>query len=494
MMTDDEMRRDFRRAGLIGPEEHTTVTFDWSAWQRRRAKVVDARHGPRQWAWLAMVVVLFAGLVMVPTTLRPSMASHHNPRSPANMARVIALRLGDPFASHLHWHHTAAGWVIQGTSSNQNFYAGKTAAQQNSGWEYFTAHIGKHQTLVTLSSQGVGGAVVRLGPAPDFGSPVKVSWPSQDGPGAIGAWAARLAFFSGHPHAHATATLTNMTGAHLEAPLSTWLVGDPSAVLLSLRQGRWHVQYALSLGGGTPVPDAVRPAGYHWSWTVSSPSRPFALGHAAAKEILAWAQSRWGKAVTGYRDALVSSLWAPTGSKAVEVQFLSAYGPMPEPVFFSPQGKYLIWIVNEGFGRRALEPSDGGLPHATVMLANTFPPVTMLPYHRSYGVIPHTHHPYHVTTRLVLHTAVPNGTVRTLLMRSTHALTQVFFRSVKTATITKVALLNQSAHAVSARVWYTVTPGLWSGSMGRFRISLDWRKSHGRWKLVKTWGPASIKH
>ncbi len=492
-----DLKESFQSCGLMPPDAHPEMTFDWPRWHERLLR--EPKPRPRRTWWLAAAALFFAALVGVPSLVKPSAASSKE-ESPREMGRIIALRLGDPYASRFTWTKTAQGFVISGTSYNEDFFPSVAAALEHNGYTSFHALVGTKGTEVTLTfgSGALPTKVVRLGPAPDFRSRAVIFWPSGWGPGGVRVWADRLAFFSGHPHARATATLTTMAGAGLSSPLIAWLTGNPSAVLLSLKDGRWHRQYAISLAGGIRVPSDRRVAGYHFSFGVVPPTESARLSSAAEAKILVWARRRWGAAVTGFRYAELTAAWASdlslnnVNQPALEVQFASPKGLMPSPVLFSTSGRELFWVQNWHYGDQAL---SGGVPGGFSRLSNAFPPISQVPDAGRYGVIPTFKVSGTAVRRPFLHWA-PGIAPPPFLHTRLHQVRQLLMAwdtPIDGVLVEEVRVLTHTQRTWTLRLIFRVTPGMWGSVSGAFEEELVWHRNAGGWRLQKTRGPIPAK-
>lgn len=500
MPSEDEFRQQLRQAGFMDPKAHQDVEFDWDAW-RDRVGAAHLRPERRRTLWGAVAVLFFAALVVIPVASRLSSASDATSESPYQMGRLIGLRLGDPFTTHITWKKTAHGWILRGTA-DQSFYASSRAESENRGYTDFEARIGTKRTVVTLS--GINGfpfqmaprARVVLGPAPAVQGTLDALDVSAGNQGiSLNEWASTLALYAGHPQARASATLTTLGDTHVEMKISQWLLGPTPAVLLSLRQGRWHRQYVVSAGGVDRVADSVHVSGYHWFWPVDAPSRSVNLSDSAKRAILKWAQHFWGQDVTGYRYAKVTRplMWPDYAFKsAIEVQFLSVYGPMNSPVYFSQTGKEAYWVRGVPFTYRALSTAMASGSWADAGLSLGTPPITLFLHHYVYGRVPERYEPLPPPTVSIGPHAGATPLVSALLHTSVKTIESrgLGRGHIRHLTVTHITPVTQSDRQVTIHLAAVVNPAFGTQTRGTWAVLLTWQKVRGHWRVEHDqWSP-----
>lgn len=495
MKSDDDKLRDyFKKSGLMDPEGHRHIQFDWTRWYAHNFVQHHRSRSPRA-AWQIIAVLFFATLLVVPAVLRSrSQAAERQQQSPTTMARLIALRLGDPFAWRFSFTHRSHALVISANAGRGQF------SRVPGGREYqsFRAVVTARETQVTLT--GTDGqprtSHLVLGPAPEFhgGQSLKSV---TDGPGSMAGWASNVEFFTNHPHAQATVTLTNVRATHLESAIGSWLTGNKAVVLLSLKQGSWHAQYILTPGGGTPAPPDLRVSGFHWSFHVPPDSRPIYLSSSLRKRMLRWGQSVWGPTVTGYHYAAPSpdllSNPALSGRDLIEVQYVAKSGPMSGPTFFTTDGRVVSWEVGPGFATGPFSAISGGR-YATVELTPLAPPISRLRWHYIDGLVPHVAQPYTVATTLAESSSVHvSPFMKDRLRQAVRQLRHGMTSPIREIDITGVHIYTEHAAEVSAHVVYRVYPGPWNGWLGIWSEQLTWTQRRGSWTVSRVQGPNFVK-
>lgn len=499
MKTDDELRNLWASTGVMAASDHPEVRFDWETWRER----VAAEERPqRKWTSSAMVASLLLLLLVLPVLSRLSVARALGPETPYDMGRMIGLRLGDPYVKDLTWKRTQDGWIIQGKSPNVALSSSSRAQKKGQSYAQFRAQVARTGTKVTLFDdpfRQVSWAPVvvhvSLGPAPNFpgGFSRGTSGDSESGP--LAKWATNIALDTGHREARATATLTTLADTHIQMGLTQWLYGPEPAILLSLRQGRWKQEYVISQGGADSVKSSLRVKGYHWSWRVESPTIPVDLSSAAKARILQWGQRFWGNAVTGYRYAAVKRLWTPMNhlSSSIEVQYLSRYGAMRGPIFFSRSGKEIYWGINFVFSKKPLGTAMVQGNYATEALAEGSLPITRLPEHYLYGHFPQPTLKRPTPRVLVsssVHLASP---FLTLAKQDVEVPFKRFaagpFRSL---TIQRATLSSGTKGRTSVRMRVSLSPAAFSQWRGLWTVRLTFKKVDGHWHLMTPQSPEAI--
>lgn len=481
----DEERQlygELDKMGLKGFPKDAPVAFDWARWQSTMTRNArTSKRSRRYWiVSLALLIVILTGLPLGIRTVGSRLAWSATPwgrYSQAETARFLGVALGDPFLTGgYHWTRQGNHWIfsaVQYPRVLSDPYATPKERQLGS-YRSVAAVLTPKNTRVVLGRQFPSRVV--LGPAPRFAMPGKTRWVL---PFSLRALAERVAFFSGHPNAMATAQLTNMRAVGL-TPWWQIFGTSPGAVLMTLKAPGWHRSYVVGVNGLKPLQAVPHVVGYQWSWQVAPPTMQANLGHTEEARILQWAQKLWGTRVTGDRWVILRPQWTLpltqwVHAPMVMVQFNSAYGSMSSPVLFNLNEDYVdAAIPNWRFTTRGVKPSDLGSKELPLSLTNGFPSFSMLSGVQQYGTVlpnptrslppPYVHWSGQVTG---------NQFVRARIQEVIKG--QQLTRGVAGITITAVKILQHSTHTFRIVIDYTRQRALWSYRSGPAKIEVVMR-------------------